>query len=88
MPATPWCYDSIPTAALQAAAAADRGVPAWPRVRLRPYKALSLHCLIRVLLQVGAHPAPRVRACMHWAGALGTVAVTRAGLPITVLAGL
>jgi hypothetical protein len=52
------------------------------RMRLTPLKQLSLSLLKRMLFHVGQHEAQRVRDRGQWAGAIGTVTATRAGLPI------
>jgi hypothetical protein len=53
------------------------------RLRLTPPKELSLPLLHGMRLQVGQHEEPYVRERGPWTGAIGTVAATRAGLPIT-----
>jgi hypothetical protein len=53
------------------------------RMRLTHPKQLSLHLLKRILLQVGENEEQLICDCRQWAGAIGTVAATRAGLPIT-----
>lgn len=52
------------------------------RMRLTHLKQLSLHLLNRMLFQVCQNEAQLVRDRGQWAGAIGTVTATRAGLPI------
>ena len=52
------------------------------RIGLAHPKELSLHLLKGMLFQVGQNKEQFVRECGQRTGVLGTIAVTRAGLPI------
>ena len=52
------------------------------RIRLRHPKELSLHLLNGMLFEVGQNKEPFVRECGQRTGVIGTLAATRAGLPI------
>ena len=52
------------------------------RIRLTHPKELSLHLLTGILFQVGQNEEQFVRECGQRTGVIGTIAPTRAGLPI------
>lgn len=52
------------------------------RIRLAHPKELALYLLKGILFQVGENEEQLVRHCWQRTGAIGTIAATRAGLPI------